>query len=106
MENKMFQDRLKKLRKERNLSQDEVGKPLNISGRTVGNYESGEREPSLDTLIKIADFYKVNMDYLLGRTDKREIDSVSEEVSILEKLPDKAREEVRVLLEYIRYKYL
>jgi transcriptional regulator with XRE-family HTH domain len=106
MENKMFQERLKKLRKERNLSQDEVGKPLNISGRTVGNYESGEREPSLGTLIKIADFYDVSLDYLMGRTDSRGLDSVSEEVSILEKLPDEAKDEVRVLLEYIRYKYL
>jgi transcriptional regulator with XRE-family HTH domain len=106
MENKVFQERLKKLRKERNLSQDEVGIPLNISGRTVGNYESGEREPALDTLIKIADFYGVSADYLLGRTESRGVDSVNEEVSMLENLPDKARDEVRVLMEYIRYKYL
>jgi Predicted transcriptional regulators len=106
MENKLFQERLKKLRKERNLSQDEVGQPLNISGRTVGNYESGEREPSLDTLIKIADFYGVSLDYLLGRSNSRGLESVNKEVAILEKLPDEARDELRVLLEYIKFKYL
>ena len=105
MENKVFQERLRRLRKERNLSQDEIGKSLNIDGRSVGNYESGNREPSLDTLVKLANFYGVSADYLLGRTDSRGIDSGREEVLILERLPDEARNEVKMLLEYIRFKY-
>jgi len=106
MENKIFQERLRKLRKERNLSQDDVGQSLNIGGRTVGNYESGGRLPALDTLVKLADFYGVSADYLLGRTDNRFFKKAPVEVSLIETLPPEAHEEVRILLKFIRYKYL
>ena len=102
----MFQERLKKLRKERNLSQDNVGQSLNIGGRTIGNYESGERLPSLDTLVKLADFYEVSMDYLLGRTDNRLVNATGTEVSLYEKLPPEGQEEMKTLLNFMRHKYL
>jgi transcriptional regulator with XRE-family HTH domain len=106
MENKVFQERLKKLRNERDLSQDSVGKSLNIGGRTIGNYESGERLPSLDTLVKLADFYGVSVDYLLGRTDNRLVNAASAEDSLFEKLPPEGQEEMKTVLNYIRHKYL
>lgn len=102
----MFQERLKKLRNERNVSQDTVGKSLNIGGRTIGNYESGERLPSLDTLVKLADYYEVSTDYLLGRTDNRAVNDAGAEVSLYEKLPPEGQEEMSTLLNYMRYKYL
>ncbi|MGE5605241.1 MAG: helix-turn-helix domain-containing protein [Bacteroidota bacterium] len=101
----MFQDRLRKLRKERNLSQDDVGQSLNLGGRTIGNYESGERLPALDTLVKLADFYEVSIDYLLGRTDNRHLNSTTSEMSIFESLPPEAYEELKILLEFLQYKY-
>jgi transcriptional regulator with XRE-family HTH domain len=83
-----------------------VGKSLNIGGRTIGNYESGERLPSLDTLVKIADFYGVSVDYLLGRTDNRLINTADAKVSLFEKLPPEGQEEMKTLLNFMRHKYL
>lgn len=65
----MFGDRLKSLRKNSGYTQKELGEKLNVSGRVIGYYESNERFPDKDTLTDIADFFKVSVDYLLGRTD-------------------------------------
>lgn len=65
----MFGERLKALRKSLNLTQKELGEKLNVSGRVVGYYESNDRFPDKDTLTKIADFFEVSVDYLLGRTN-------------------------------------
>ncbi len=60
---------LKELRKENEYSQQDVADFLNISRSTYGKYETGDREPSLEMLCKLADFYKVTTDYLLGREE-------------------------------------
>lgn len=65
----MFGYRLKSLRKSSGYTQKELGEKLNVSGRVIGYYESNERFPDKDTLTDIADFFKVSVDYLLGRTD-------------------------------------
>ena len=65
----VFSERLIDLRNEKNLSQAAVAKELGIGARTYQYYEYGEREPQLSTLIRIADFYGVTLDYLAGRTD-------------------------------------
>ena len=65
----MFGERLKALRKSLNLTQKELGEKLNVSGRVVGYHESNDRFPDKDTLTKIADFFEVSLDYLLGRTN-------------------------------------
>jgi transcriptional regulator with XRE-family HTH domain len=62
---------LRKLRQERKLTQLELSKMLQISASAIGMYEQGRREPDHDTLAKIADFFNVSTDYLLGRTDIR-----------------------------------
>lgn len=64
--------RLKGLREEKNLNQEEVAKILNISQRTYSYYENGRDIPIL-LLIKLADFYNVSIDYLLNRTNVRKI---------------------------------
>lgn len=61
---------LKSLRTAKGLTQDELGKILKISRSTVGMYESGSREPDYETLESIADYFNVDIDYLLGRTNK------------------------------------
>ncbi|SFL09482.1 helix-turn-helix domain-containing protein [Halanaerobium salsuginis] len=66
-----FSDRLKKLRKEKNLYQKELAEYLGVSRPTITQYESGARKPDNDTLEKIADHFNVTVDYLLGRTDER-----------------------------------
>lgn len=64
-----FSERLIKLRDGRNLSQKDVAAEFGVVVRAYQRYEYGEREPQLSTLIRIADFYGVSLDYLAGRTD-------------------------------------
>ena len=65
-----FQNILKSLRLAKNLTQDELATQLRISRSAIGMYESGAREPDFDTLELIADFFNVDIDYLMGRTTK------------------------------------
>lgn len=67
-------NRIKELRTEFGITQADLAKLLKISDRAVGYYEKGEREPDNETLIKIAEYFKVSVDYLLGRTDIRNAD--------------------------------
>lgn len=62
---------LKELRKSKNLTQNEISKEINITQRAYSFYETGKREPNIDTLIKLADFYKVSLDYITGRYIKK-----------------------------------
>ena len=64
--NKSFAINLRELRKERALRQSDLAKELGVSARTVSFWENGERECDFNTLIKIAQFFKVSTDYLLG----------------------------------------
>ncbi len=65
-----FQNIFKQLRIASGLTQVEFAKKIGISRSTIGMYETGAREPDFETLEKIADFFNVDIDYLLGRTDK------------------------------------
>lgn len=62
---------LKELRTERQETQTQVAKALNISQRAYSNYEKGDREPSIETLINMAEYYNVPLDILVGRYQKR-----------------------------------
>ena len=64
-------ERLLLLRKERKLNQEDLVEPFDVSVRTYRRYETGEREPGVKTLWKMADFYGVSVDYLIGRSDIR-----------------------------------
>ncbi len=61
--------RLKELRKAKNISQLKLALDLNMNQNSISRYENGEREADYNTLIKIADYFNVSVDYLLGRTD-------------------------------------
>lgn len=65
-----FNLRLRELRTSRKLSQQNLADYLNISKSSVNMYERGEREPGLDTLEAIADFFNVDLDYLSGKTSE------------------------------------
>ena len=65
----MYGERLKTLRKERKISQKDLAKYLDISVRGYQSYESEDNEPNIKMLTKLADFYDVSIDYLVGRTD-------------------------------------
>lgn len=55
------------------MSQVFLGMELNMSQNTISQYETGTREASYDTLIAIADYFDVSLDYLLGRTDNPKV---------------------------------
>lgn len=65
--------RIKELRKARKISQLKLGIDLNMSQNTISRYETGEREPGISELIRIADYFGVSVDYLLERTDNPNI---------------------------------
>lgn len=64
--------RLKELRKKRNITQQKLAMDLNIAQNTVSQYETGAREADYRSLIAIADYFQVSIDYLLERTDNPE----------------------------------
>jgi len=62
-----FNERLKELRERRGLSQADFADKIGVSKSAISMYERGERTPDYDTLEAIADFFNVDIDYLLGR---------------------------------------
>ena len=66
-----FSDRLRELRNAKDLSQSDFAKQLGISKSSVNMYERGEREPNFKMLEQIADYFNVDMDYLLGKSNIR-----------------------------------
>lgn len=61
--------RLKELRKQQNISQLKLAMDLHLNQNAISRYETGMREADYSTLIKIADYFDVSIDYLLERTD-------------------------------------
>lgn len=64
-------ERMKALRKDKGLKQEEAAELSGISYMSYRRYETGVREPTVSALWKIADFYEVSVDYLIGRSDER-----------------------------------
>lgn len=66
-----LKERMKELRKERKLRQEDIAVDLDIAVTTYCRYELGMRDPTLAVLVRMADYYDVTTDYLLGRSDVR-----------------------------------
>lgn len=64
-----MKNRIAVLRTSRHYTQDEMSSKLGISRAALSHYEKGRREPDYETLIKIADLFKVSLDYIMCRTD-------------------------------------
>ena len=69
----VMQNRLKALRKSRGYTQVSLQMQTGIEQALLSKYENGERIPPTETLIRLADFYNVSIDYILGRTDRPEL---------------------------------
>ena len=61
--------RLQELRKKKGITQLRLATELNTTQNTISRYETGEHEPGIAELIKLADYFNVSVDYLIGRTD-------------------------------------
>lgn len=80
----MSATRIKALRKEKGMTQAELGNLLKISASTVGMYEQGRRDPDTETLLKLAHALDVSVDYLIMASDIRgkfDIDKIAKDVA-------------------------
>lgn len=68
-------ERIAQLRKNRSMSQFQLAKTLNIATSTLGMYETNKRKPNMEMLEKLADFFGVSIDYLLGRETSSKSDT-------------------------------
>ena len=68
----MFGLRLRALRNEKKLTQDELGKLLNVSGKTIGTWERDSRQPNIEAINKLASIFDVTTDYLLGNSNEKQ----------------------------------
>lgn len=89
----MFKDKIKKLRLDKNISQSVIANYIGVTQQQYSRYESGTHEPSLATLVKIAHFYDVSIDYLL------EYEHETNDIQMLiSSLNDLDKEQLRELL--------
>ena len=65
-----YGDRIAYLREQNNLTQQQLADKIGVTRASLSHYEKNRREPDYETLQKLADFFEVSVDYLLGRTDK------------------------------------
>jgi len=96
--------RLKELRISKNLSQKDIAKYINKTTQSYSLYERGERDPDSATLIKLADFFEVSVDYLLGRTTIPNMLMIKENVTPYE-LPQEALDRIEEFKELMKLKY-
>ena len=61
--------RIKELRRKQKITQLKMAMDLNLNQNSISRYENGERQPDINELIRIADYFGVSIDYLVGRTD-------------------------------------
>lgn len=69
-----FASRLKQLRLNKNLRQEQVANLIGVNKSAISTYENNTRQPSFEILVRLATLYRGSTDYLLGRTDSRSLD--------------------------------
>ena len=100
-----FPERLRTLRKEKGLYQKDIAKDLGVTTSAIGFYEQGKRKPDHDTLERLATYYNVSVDFLLGRTNERfSADKIKSALSDDQELADfwdklKEREDLKLLFK-------
>lgn len=92
----------KELRKEKNLTQEQLAEQLNVSGRTVSRWETGNNMPDLDILIEMADFYDVDIRELIDGERKSEKMNKEMEETVL-KVADYSNEEKNRLMKKLHF---
>jgi Predicted transcriptional regulator with C-terminal CBS domains len=94
-----FADKLRSLRDEANISREELATKTGITYAALSKYETGEREPDFQTLGKIARYFDVSIDYLLGNS------KVKTPEDILKGLPAEARQTAELFIEFLYSKF-
>lgn len=104
----MIGEILTKLRKDLKLSQTAVAKKINVSAVNYNRYENNQRSPDNETLVLLADFFDVSIDYLLGRTSEKKYLSETEndaETNLIaaHATKDLTEEEQKKLIEFAEF---
>ena len=94
-----FGQRLMIVRKEKKLSQADIGKLIGINGDAYGRYERNEVKPTIEIATKIANSLEVSLDYLVGKTDLQLDDKVLLKISEISKMTEEDKEHVFSLLD-------
>lgn len=94
-----FGKRLTEVRKDKKMSQDEVGKLVNVHGAVIGRYEREEVKPSIDVATQLAEALGVSLDYLVGSTDVLLEKSIVSKILDIQKLKENDRQHVFALLD-------
>lgn len=99
-----FNKTLKKLRKNNKLTQKELADKIGVARTTLANYEQGTRFPDKETLLMIADFFDVSLDYLVGRSPADKIKkAISDDEELLEFWNElKDREDLQLMFKQTR----
>ncbi len=103
-----FAERLKQLRKEKGLTQEELALIISKNRSTVAGYETERKEPDHETLKKLADYFEISVDYLLGRTDIRtstRIETKAYHNLDVCGLSDEAIKQIEDYIEFVKQKY-
>lgn len=108
-------NRLKELRQKKGLLQSDIAKIINKSDRAVGQYEREERDPSSETWIKLANYFNVTLDYLLGKSNFEhninQIDDILNETMIgmtkeeYLRLPEEQKKQIRDFALFVKNQY-
>lgn len=103
----MFKERLSECRIQSELSQTDVAQILNITRQAYNHYETGQRQPPQEVLVKLADLFKVSLDYLLGREDNptQSTDQQLEGIdfALYGEIKDLTEEEKQDILNFVKF---
>ena len=99
MKSLTFGKRLTEVRKDKKMSQDEVGKLVNVHGAVIGRYERDEVKPSIEMATRLAEALEVSLDYLVGSTDILLEKNIVSKILDIQKLKENDRQHVFALLD-------
>lgn len=95
-------ERITQLRKQHQLSQDELAKKISVSRTIIGNYERGTNTPSIEVLLKLAKAFNVSVDYLIGEGQLSRIDNdLLKRIEDIEQLDEQTREHLFFLIDNV-----
>jgi transcriptional regulator with XRE-family HTH domain len=101
-----FHERLRAIRDKHGLKQNEAAQKVGIKNNTLSSYESGDRQPDYNTLIKLADLYETSVEYLLRGTEPTKNENENKNLFFFdtEGLTDDEIEDIQRHINYVRWK--
>lgn len=97
-----FGERLRELREEKGMTQEDLGRLLGVTGRQAGNYEANKQFiRDEDSFIKLINYFNVSADYLFGLCDERNYDKMFDDLSDYKNMSEQSKQELRSYIKYL-----